>query len=176
MLCTSRRLLTVFALSAAAFVDSSENETISILWPFIYPALGLSIGLLGLILGISDLVRTLTLPIWGYAADHFSRKTLLVVVTGFWGVWTMAIAIVQTLPQLMAVRAISSLGLGVLWPTAYSLLSDLFESKERGRATGIMTAVSFSGTIVSFGVLPLLAAGDPEAWRSALSLWDWPVL
>ncbi|MCJ7661021.1 MAG: hypothetical protein MUO67_17870 [Anaerolineales bacterium] len=43
-----RRWLTVFALSAAAFVDSSENETISILWPFIYPALGLSIGLLGL--------------------------------------------------------------------------------------------------------------------------------
>ena len=89
-----RRWLTVFALSAAAFVDSSENETISILWPFMYPALGLSIGLLGLILGISDLVRALTLPIWGYAADHFSRKTLLVVVTGFWGVWTMAIALV----------------------------------------------------------------------------------
>ena len=77
----------------------------------------------------------------------------------------MAIAIVQTLPQLMAVRVISSLGLGVLWPTAFSLLSDLFERKERGRAAGIMTAVSFSGTIVSFGVLPLLAAGDPEAWR-----------
>ena len=69
----------------------------------------------------------------------------------------MAIAIVQTLPQLMAVREISSLGLGVLWPTAFSLLGDLFERKERGRAAGIMTAVSFSGTIVSFGVLPLLA-------------------
>jgi MFS family permease len=160
-----RRWLTVFSLSAAAFVDSSENETISILWPFIYPSMGLSIGLLGLILGISDLVRTLTLPFWGYAADHFSRKTLLVVVTGFWGIWTMAIAVVQTLPQLMVVRVISSLGLGVLWPTAFSLLSDLFERKERGRAAGIMTAVSFSGTIVSFGVLPLLAAGDPEAWR-----------
>lgn len=63
----------------------------------------------------------------------------------------MALAIVQTLPQLMAVRVISSLGLGVLWPTAFSLLSDLFERKESGRAADIMTAVSFSGTIVSWG-------------------------
>jgi MFS family permease len=160
-----RRWLTVLALSAAAFVDSSENETISILWPYMYPNLGLRIGLLGSVLGISDLVRTLTLPFWGYAADHFSRKALLVGVTGFWGVWTMAIALVQDLPQLVAVRIVSSLGLGVLWPTAFSLLSDLFERKQRGLAAGVMTAVSFAGSIVSFGILPILAAGDPDSWR-----------
>jgi MFS family permease len=161
-----RRWLSVFALSAAAFIDSSENDALSILWPYMYPTLGLSVGRLGSILGISGLVNTFTLPLWGYAADRFSRKALLVGVTGLWGLWTLAIAFVNDLPQLITVRIISSLGLGVLWPTAFSLLSDLFESRERGRAAGIMTAVSFSGAIASFAILPPLAMASPEAWRS----------
>ena len=54
----------------------------------------------------------------------------------------------------------------MLWPTAFSLLSDLFESKERGRATGLMTAVSFAGSIAAYGILPPIAARSPEAWRT----------
>jgi len=162
---SKRRWYTVFALSAAAFVDSSENETVAILWPKMYPALGLSVSRLGPVLGISDLIRTLTLPLWGWAADRFSRKTLLIWITGIWGIWTLAMAFVQTLSQLFAVRILSSLGLGVLWPAAFSLLSDLFHSRDRGRAAGIMTAVSFTGTLASFFILPTLAALNPEGWR-----------
>jgi len=155
----------VFALSLAAFVDSGENETLAILWPRMYPALGFDISRLGPVLGIADLIRTLTLPLWGWAADRFSRKTLLVWITGFWGLTTGLAAFVQDLPQLFIVRVIASLGLGVLWPAAFSLMSDLFGSKDRGRAAGIMTAVSFTGTLASFFVLPALAATSPEGWR-----------
>ena len=160
-----RRWYTVFALSAAAFVDSSENETLSILWPKMYPALSMKVGDLGPVLGISGLVSTFTLPLWGWAADRFSRKTLLIWITGFWGMWTLAIAFVQSLTQLLLARVLVSLGLGVLWPAAFSLLSDLFPSKQRGRAAGVMTAVSFTGTLVSFFVLPALAALSPQGWR-----------
>ncbi len=160
-----RRWWTVFALSAAAFIDSSENDTLSILWPSMYRSLGLRVGQLGSVLGITGLINTFTLPLWGLAADRFSRKKLLIWITGFWGMWTLAIALVQSLSQLFFVRIMSSLGLGVLWPTAFSLISDLFPSKERGRAAGIMTAVSFSGTIGSYAILPPLAALSPEGWR-----------
>ena len=63
----------------------------------------------------------------------FSRKKLLIWITGFWGIWTLAIALVANLSQLFFVRIMSSLGLGVLWPTAFSLISDLFPSKEAAR-------------------------------------------
>ncbi len=160
-----RRWYTVFALSLAAFVDSGENETLAILWPKMYPALRLDVSQLGPVLGIADLIRTFTLPLWGWAADRFSRKSLLVWITGFWGLWTLAIALVQDLTQLLLVRVIASLGLGVLWPAAFSLMSDLFGSKERGKAAGVMTAVSFTGTLASFFVLPMLAGLDAQAWR-----------
>lgn len=160
-----RRWYTVFALSIAAFVDSSENETLAILWPKMVPALGLRVSQLGPVLGVSDLIRTLTLPLWGWAADRFSRKTLLIWITGFWGAWTLAIAFIHTLTQLFIVRILASLGLGVLWPAAFSLLSDLFDSRDRGRAAGVMTAVSFSGTLASFFILPVLAGLSPDGWR-----------
>jgi len=79
-----RRWLSVMALSAAAFVDSSENYALSVLRSRMYPSLGLRVGQLGPVLGISDLIRTITLPLWGWAADRFSRKALLVGITGFW--------------------------------------------------------------------------------------------
>jgi MFS family permease len=161
-----RRWLSVFALSAAAFVDSSEDYTLSILWPFMYPTLGASIGQLGPALGVGSFVRTLTTPFWGYTADHFSRKALLVGVTGIWGAWTLVLGLVQNVSQLLLVRLVASLGLAVLWPTAFSLLSDLFESKMRGRAAGVMTAVSFSGTFTAYAILPALAIASPEGWRS----------
>ncbi len=162
---TKRRWWSIFALAAAAFVDSSENQAISILWPRMYAALGLREGQLGPVLGISDLIRTLTLPLWGWAADRFSRKALLVGITGFWGGWTLVIAFVQNFSQLLTVRILSSLGLGVLWPTAFSLLSDLFESRRRGIAAGIMTAVSYCGTLAAFVVLPILGNISPDSWR-----------
>ena len=161
-----RRWWSVLALSAAAFVDSSEDSTLSILWPQMRQTLGLSVGQLGPVLGISGAIRTVTLPLWGYAADRMSRKALLVGITGVWGLWTLAVAFVHNLPQLVAVRVLSALGLGVLWPAAFSLLSDLFGSRERGRAAGVMTAVSFTGSISAFGILPMLAAQGPEAWRN----------
>jgi MFS family permease len=161
-----RRWLSAVMLSAAAFVDSTENWTLSILWPNIYRSLSVSIDRLGSVLGISDLVRTITLPFWGYVADRFSRKALLVGMTGIWGLWTLAISLVQNLSQLYIIRIISTLGLAVLWPTAFSLLSDLFSSRERGRATGLMVAVSFAGSISAYAILPPIAARSPEAWRT----------
>lgn len=161
----NRRWLPVGVLSVAFLVDQSENISLSVLWPQMYRTLGASIGQLGTVLAISQLVNTLTLPLWGYAVDRFSRKWLLVWFTGFWGLWTCAIGLVETLPQLVLVRALSALGLGVFIPAAFSLIGDLFDSQSRGRATGTMRALGLTGTLVAFGGLPVLAGRDPEAWR-----------
>jgi MFS family permease len=106
------------------------------------------------------------LPLWGFAADRFSRKSLLVGFTGFWGIWTLVISLVNTFPQLMIVRVLSALGLGVFVPAAFSLVGDLFDNRERGRAAGIMTGVGIIGSIVAFAVLPALADASPEGWRN----------
>ena len=147
-------------------MDSCEDQTLGILWPSMRQTLGLSVGQLGPVLGIAGLVRTLTLPFWGYAADHLSRKALLVGITGVWGLWTLAMGFVDSFAELVVLRILSSLGLAVLWPAAFSLLSDLFPSEERGRAAGVMTAVSFTGSLAAYGILPAVAVASAEAWRT----------
>jgi MFS family permease len=160
-----RRWYTVIALSSATLVDSMEGFGYEILWPYMYPALGLGMSMLAPVLSVGRFIGTVTTPIWGAIADRFSRKTILVVMTGIWGLWTGMIGFVQAFWQLMAIRVAASLGLAVLYPTALSIISDLFTRDERGKAVGVMGAFGFAGSMVSTVVLGTLAAGNPQAWR-----------
>jgi MFS family permease len=157
-------------LSAAFFVDSAEEQTLPILWPHMVASLGATLGQLGNILGISRLVMTLMLPVWGYATDRFSRKKLLVWFTGFWGLWTLGISFVDSVPQLLILRVLSGIGLGVFAPAAFSLISDLFPNEGRGRATGIMRAIGFFGIILAVIALPIFAERGNEGWRIGFAI------
>ena len=68
--------LSIASLSAAFLVDSSEEQALPLLWPHMFSALGATVGQLGTILGASKLMTTILYPLWGYAADRYSRKML----------------------------------------------------------------------------------------------------
>ena len=159
------RWRTVFALSAGYFVDNLENYTLETLWPYMYAAMGWTIGQLGPITGIVRAERVLTTPIWGFLADRYPRKLLLVLMTGIWGLWTAAIGLITTFPQLLWIRIISSIGLTAFWPIAFSLLGDLFPSKQRGRASSVMSVIGYTGNLISYIVLPILAVSGGDGWR-----------
>ena len=145
-----------------------SRRALSVLWPYMHRGLGVSVGQFGIHLGSS--ASWWTTPYATFCGAMlliaFSRKSLLIWITGIWGLWTCAIGLVDTLPQLLIVRVLSSVGLGVFTPAAFSLTGDLFDSRERGRAIGLMRAVGIIGTVAAFGVLPVLAARGPEAWRT----------
>jgi MFS family permease len=159
------RWRTVLALSAGYFVDNLENFTLETLWPYMYKSMGWTIGMLGPITGIVRAERVLTTPLWGFLADRYPRKVLLVIMTGIWGLWTAAIGFVTSFSQLLWIRIISSIGLTAFWPIAFSLLGDLFPSKQRGRASSVMSVIGYTGNLLSYIVLPILAARGGEGWR-----------
>ncbi|MCK6539493.1 MAG: MFS transporter [Anaerolineales bacterium] len=160
-----RRGLSIASLSAATLVDQGEEQALPILWSHMYASLGASIGGLGAVLGASKIAMTAMYPVWGYLADRFSRRMLLVWFTGIWGLWTLGISFAETLPQLMTLRLISGLGLGAFAPAAFSLIGDLFDNESRGRAIGITRAVGLSGIIFVVGLFPAVATQHPENWR-----------
>jgi len=162
---TKKHSLSVASLSAAFLVDASEDQALPLLWPYMFSALGATIGQLGTILGASKLMTTILYPFWGYMADRYSRKMILVWFTGFWGLWTLGIAFVGNYPQLLTLRVISGLGLGAFAPAAFSLIGDLFDNQSRGRATGIMRSVGLVGVFVSIILLPALTENNPDGWR-----------
>ncbi|MAT42683.1 MAG: hypothetical protein CL609_10100 [Anaerolineaceae bacterium] len=157
------RWRTLLALSFGYFIDQGEGQTISVLFPTLQSLWGLSYTSLGLIGTIRSLLQALSAPFWGFAADRYSRKTVILIGTGVWGLWTAVCGLTQNFGQLLAIRAISGIGLGCLMPATFSIMADSFPPKQRGRALGIMEAIGVSGIIV--GTLGLSLLATPTLWR-----------
>lgn len=157
------RWRTLLALAFGYFIDQGEAQAMSVLFPTLQALWGLSYSQLGVIGTIRNILQSVTAPFWGYAADRYSRKGVIVLGTGIWGLWTLSVGLSQTYSQLLVLRAISGIGLGCLMPATFSLISDTFAPGRRGRALGVLEAIGVLGIIV--GTLALGQLASPELWR-----------
>ncbi|PKO12553.1 MAG: hypothetical protein CVU39_23535 [Chloroflexi bacterium HGW-Chloroflexi-10] len=158
-----RRWRTLFALSFGYFIDQGEGQTISVLFPTLQALWGLSYTNLGLIGTIRSLLQALSAPFWGFAADRYSRKKVILIGTGVWGLWTAVCGLTQDFGQLLVIRAISGIGLGCLMPATFSIMADSFAPKQRGRALGILESIGVLGIVI--GTLGLGMLATPTLWR-----------
>ena len=154
---------TLFALSFGYFIDQGEGQAMSVLFPTLQALWGLSYSNLGVISTIRNLLQSLSSPFWGYISDKISRKKVIIFGTGLWGLWTAAVGLTQNFGQLLTIRAISGIGLGCLMPATFSIMSDTFPPKDRGKSLGIMEATGVLGIVVATIGLGFLAS--PELWR-----------
>ena len=159
----SSRWKTLLALAFGYFIDQGEAQAMSVLFPTIQKLWGLDYTALGLIGTIRNLLQSISAPVWGYVADKLSRKKVIIFGTGIWGLWTLACGLSQNFGQLLVIRAISGLGLGCLMPATFSLMSDTFPPRQRGRALGTLEAIGVLGIIV--GTLGLGMLATPSLWR-----------
>ncbi len=157
------RFLTLVALAFGYFIDQGEGQAMSVLFPTIRSLWGLDYTALGLIGTIRNILQSVSAPFWGFAADRFSRKQVIIFGTGVWGLWTFACGLTQNFGQLLVIRAISGIGLGCLMPATFSLMSDLFPPHRRGRALGLLESFGVLGIIV--GTLGLGMVATPTLWR-----------
>ncbi|MGD8738281.1 MAG: MFS transporter [Anaerolineae bacterium] len=157
------RWRTMVALSFGYFIDQGEGQAMSVLFPTLQSLWGLSYTQLGLVGTIRNILQSITAPFWGYVADRFSRKKVIVLGTGLWGIWTLVCGLVSNFGQLLAVRAISGIGLGCLMPATFSLISDTFPPQKRGRALGILEGIGVLGIVIGTVGLGLMAT--PDLWR-----------
>ena len=158
------RWTNVILLSFAGLVDGVEGGILGILFTVMRPALGLATSALGFIAALSKLVGAITGPLWGIAGDRYNRKAILVFATGVWGIWTVALGMVQTYTQVLILVAISAAGASATTPITNSVLSDLFTDKARGWAKGV-----WAGVTGILGIIAIVMVGQlenvPDGWR-----------
>jgi len=160
---SKRKWRNLFVLAGGYFVDQGEGQAMSIFSPVIRQLWGLSISNLALITFIRSLLQSLSSPFWGYASDRYSRKKVLLIGTGIWGIWTIGVGLTQNFSQLILIRVISGIGLGCLMPATFSIMADTFPPKIRGRMLGILEAIGVLGIIIFTVGLGFLAT--PTTWR-----------
>jgi MFS family permease len=117
------------------------------------------------------IVGTIFYPIWGYLYDRYARAKLLGLASFIWGATTWLSSIVTSYPAFLATR--SSTGIDdSSYPGLYSLVSDYFGPKLRGRIYGILQLAQPIGYLLGMILALMVAPGldgrlfNLEGWRT----------
>jgi len=129
----------------------------------------LSYAALGAIITASAFFMTSLQFITGYAADRWNRITLLRLGLTTLGVGTILMGFSTNYVQLLAFGCLIGIGGSVFHPIGYSLLSDAFESGNRGKALGLGSAAGDMAVPVAFATSGFLVLF--LGWRSLFILW-----
>jgi len=148
-------------------IDTADGGLVNALFPAIRQALGLNLESLGIFTAISRFARMVFGPLWALAGDRFNRKTLMFIVTGVWGIWTVLAGFAQNEAQLMILYAIGAIGVVAAEPLSASITADLFPAEERGKAFGALRGIGGIGFVVFAPVMGLMSQ-SPEGWRWAM--------
>ncbi len=101
-------------------------------------------------------------PLWGYLYDRYSRPKLLALASFLWGATTWLNAIAPTYSSFLVTR--SSTGIDdSSYPGLFSLVSDYFGPKMRGKVYGLLQFTQPLGYLLGM-VLGLLLSGV-IGWR-----------
>lgn len=124
---------------------------------------------LGLLTGISfSLFFAMAGIPLGIAADRTNRRNLIAVCITVWSVATMFCGLTTGFAQLLTLRFVVGAGESGATPSAVSMISDLFPSRERAKALAIYYLFTPIGSGIGLTVGAILA--DLYGWRNTMIL------
>jgi MFS family permease len=109
------------------------------------------------------IIGGLCYPLWGILSDKYSRAKLIALASFIWGSTTWLGAVAPTYPLFVAARASTGID-DSSYPGLYSLISDYFAPKVRGKIYGLLELTAPLGYLL--GMLLALLLGGVIGWRS----------
>ena len=85
----------------------------------------------------------------GSAADVYGLRRFYIIGLAAYALAVLLIGLAPTLPAVLALRVTQAVGNGLLVASAPALITAIFPSEERGRALGLMSAISTLGMIAA---------------------------
>lgn len=154
----------LFTLVAVYIFNFIDRQILSILAVDIKRDLELTDGQLGFLGGAAFAVfyALFGTPL-GRLADRWHRVRLLTIGLALWSAMTAVSGLARNYGQLALARMGVGVGEATASPTAYSLISDYFPSRQRGTALAIYS----SGLYLGGGVSLLIGAKISKVWDAA---------
>ncbi|HPE69327.1 MAG TPA: MFS transporter [Thermotogota bacterium] len=124
---------------------------------------GIGDGHIGMVASVFTILGAAISLLWGYWADRFSRKRLLVFSILVGEIPCLMSAFSGSFAQLFLWRALTGIGVGASFPIAFSLVGDLFGQEKRASVSGILGVSISLGSIV--GMIVGGFSGGAMGWR-----------
>lgn len=124
----------VFLTALAVVLDGLDNQLLGFAIPALVKDWGVDRGAFSPIIAASLLAMTFGTAVAGYLGDKYGRRPTLIASVALFGAGTLAIAFVNDINTLFALRVISALGLGGAMPNATALLAEYTPAQRRSLA------------------------------------------
>jgi len=120
------------------------------------------------------IVGTILYPVWGWLSDKYNRGKLLAAASFIWGAttWLSALAPRFHQPARFSDFLITRSSTGIddsSYPGMYSLISDLFSPKVRGKVYGILQLTQPIGYLIGM-VIALMFTSALGGWENVFFL------
>lgn len=153
------------ALCLAFFVEMVDNTLLSIALPTIGRDLGGDTTSLQWVTGAYSLTFGGLLLTAGSIADRFGRRRVLQIGLGLFGAISLAVLLVSTTFELIALRAALGIAAAAMAPITNSLVFRLFDDEKlRMRAITLMMVVGMSGFVLGPLLGGTMLAHLPWQW------------
>jgi sugar phosphate permease len=125
------------------------------------------------LLGTGNFIGYLSMAIiGGFLASRFGTRLVITLAVILMGTTMMLTGLTNSFGFAFTMRLLTGLGSGASFVPAMALGSAWFSAKNRGFATGIISAGIGTGTLISGLIVPpILAAFGPNGWR-----YSWYIL
>src|SRR4029453_8249384 len=129
-------------------VNHFQNQMMTMLWPSIMAALGMSYTEVGVLSAIVSALNSICQGMYGFLTPFFSRCKLLGLGNLGIALGTLMSGLAGSFPMLIVARGVASVGSSAQHPVGYSILASYFP-KNRGAVMALNTSVSNVGTLVA---------------------------
>lgn len=158
----NRTLALVLMIIIVGFLNADQNVMNSTL-VLIEKEFSVNDAAIGLMSGLFTILGAVVSIIWGYLTDKRNRKLLFVYSILLGQIPCLLTAFVQNYQQFFILRILTGIGVGVSFPTIFSLIGDMYGEKERASAVTWMVTVIGLGQII--GQLLGGYLGPALGWR-----------
>ena len=157
------RWFVVFVFFLFVLLHQADKLLISPLTTPIMETFEINEAQMGAVSTAALVVAAVFYVLWGYLYDRFSRSRLLALASFIWGSTTWLNALAPNYPTFLVTRASTGVD-DASYPGIFSLLSDYFGPRLRGKVYGLIQVAQPVGFIL--GTLLATMLGEAVGWRS----------
>ena len=146
-----RKVTVMVAIIASMFFASINQTIVGVALPRIIARLG-GMEYYTWIVTIYLLTSTISTILVGKLSDIYGRKYFILSGIVIFMVGAFLAGTANDIVQLIIYRGIQGTGAGIIMATAYTAIGDLFSPRERGRWSGLMSAVFGMSSVLGPGL------------------------